>query len=65
MGYAIGAILTGIIADLFGISASVLIIGLLTITSALMIQFRMSCSENDSVKILSWLFGKKTVSTDY
>jgi MFS family permease len=65
MGYAIGAILTGIIADLFGISASVLIIGLLTITSALMIQFRMSCGENDSVKILSWLFGKKTVSTDY
>jgi MFS family permease len=64
MGYAIGAILTGIIADFFGISTSILIIGLLTIISALIIQIRMNCSGNNSIKILPWLFSKKTVSID-
>jgi MFS family permease len=64
MGYAIGAILTGIIADFFGISTSVLIIGLLTIMSALIIQIRMNCGGSNSVKILPWLFSKKTVSVD-
>jgi MFS family permease len=63
MGYAIGAILTGIIADFFGILTSILIIGLLTIISALIIQIRMNCGGSNSVKILSWLFGKKAVST--
>ena len=58
MGYAIGAILTGVIADLFGIPASILIIGLLTISSALIIKFRMNCSSN-SVKFLQWIFKKK------
>jgi MFS family permease len=57
MGYAIGAILTGVIADLFGIPASILIIGLLTIISALIIHFRMNCSSN-SVKVLQWLIKK-------
>ncbi|QEC66194.1 MFS transporter [Panacibacter ginsenosidivorans] len=56
LGYAIGAILTGIIADLFGIPASVLIIGLLTINSALIIHFRMNCNDNNSFKISHWIF---------
>lgn len=55
MGYAIGAILTGVIADLFGIPASILIIGLLTISSALIIKFRMNCGGN-SVRVLQWIF---------
>jgi MFS family permease len=59
LGYAIGAILTGIIADFFGIPASILIIGLLTIGSALIIHFRMSCGKNNSVKLLQWLFKRK------
>jgi MFS family permease len=42
-GYAVGAVLTGIIADTFGISASIIIIGLLTILSAAIIFFRMKC----------------------
>ena len=41
LGYAIGAILTGITADAFGINTSVLIIGLLTIFSAGVILYRM------------------------
>ncbi len=41
LGYAIGAILSGIIADMFGIEYSVISIGAITIISALVIQFRM------------------------
>ena len=41
LGYAIGAILTGITADAFGINTSVLIIGLLTLFSAGVIFYRM------------------------
>ncbi|MEP7231612.1 MAG: MFS transporter [Ginsengibacter sp.] len=59
LGYAIGAIITGVIADFFGIQASILIIGLLTIGSALVIHFRMSCGANNSVKVLQWLLKRK------
>jgi MFS family permease len=58
LGYAIGAILTGVIADFFGIPASILIIGLLTIGSALIVYFRMSCTGNNSVKVWEWLSQK-------
>lgn len=44
LGYAIGAVLTGLIADSFGLTAPLLAIGLLTIISALIIRYRMSCS---------------------
>jgi MFS family permease len=58
LGYAIGAILTGIIADTLGISASILIIGLLTIFSAGVILYRMKCGINHSIKIFDWLPNK-------
>lgn len=45
LGYAIGAILTGIVADLFGIRASIVLVATLTIISALIIQFRMSAGQ--------------------
>lgn len=41
LGYAIGAILTGIIADLVSINASILFIGFLTLASAVVIMVRM------------------------
>lgn len=41
LGYAIGALLSGIIADLFGISYAILTIGILTIVSSIIIQIRM------------------------
>jgi MFS family permease len=47
LGYAIGAILTGIIADSFGINASVIVIGFLTIGSAIVILYRMKCKNDD------------------
>lgn len=49
LGYAIGAILTGFIADQYGLTAPVLAIGFITIVSALIVQMRMTCSkETDS-----------------
>jgi MFS family permease len=41
LGYAIGAIITGTIADEFGINTSIIFIGGLTFASALIIFFRM------------------------
>ena len=41
LGYAIGAIVSGIIADIFGVSYAVLSIGAITILSAAVIKFRM------------------------
>jgi MFS family permease len=43
LGYAIGAILTGLIADRFGLLAPILAIGLLTMLSSLIVKFRMRC----------------------
>lgn len=45
LGYAIGAIITGVIADWLGIYASVLFIGLLTLLSGGIIFYRMNCKE--------------------
>jgi MFS family permease len=58
LGYAIGAILTGIIADVLGISASIIAIGFLTLLSSLIIKYRMRCKTNDYRKMFDWLFIK-------
>ena len=58
LGYAIGAILTGIIADLISINAAILFIGLLTFVSALIIRFRMRCKTGDSLKIFDWIINE-------
>jgi MFS family permease len=44
LGYAIGAVLTGVIADTFGVDASVVVIGALTIFSSGVIFYRMKCT---------------------
>ena len=41
LGYAIGAIISGITADFFGLEFSIILIGLITIMSSIIIQFRM------------------------
>lgn len=41
LGYAFGAVISGITADLFGIEMAILSIGVLTIVSSLIIKFRM------------------------
>ncbi len=58
LGYAIGAILTGIIADLVGINAAILFIGLLTLASALIIRYRMRCKTGGALKIWDWIINK-------
>ena len=49
LGYAIGAILTGLIADRYGLIAPVLIIGLITIISSLIVQLRMNCAKESNI----------------
>jgi predicted MFS family arabinose efflux permease len=58
LGYAFGAILTGLVADAFGIGASIFMIALLTISSSFIIRYRMICVKN-SVKLGDWIFQKK------
>ncbi|GAC1314897.1 MAG: hypothetical protein NVSMB24_40040 [Mucilaginibacter sp.] len=41
LGYAIGAILTGIISDAFNINTAIILIGVLTIISSIIILYRM------------------------
>lgn len=45
LGYAIGAIITGLMADRFGLVAPILAIGLLTMASSFILRFRMSCNK--------------------
>lgn len=44
LGYAIGAIFSGILADQWGLEVSIYFIGILTILSSLIVQFRMKNS---------------------
>ncbi|MFK5959706.1 MAG: MFS transporter [Lutibacter sp.] len=46
LGYAIGAILTGLIADAYNINSSIVFIGVLTLISAIIIKARMETNTN-------------------
>lgn len=62
LGYAVGAILTGIVADTLGINASITVIGFLTILSSAIIYCRMKCGDSSGVKInagISTFFKKR------
>lgn len=58
LGYAIGAILTGAIADAIGMNASIIFIASLTGFSALIIYHRMNCQNNHFIKLKKWFFNK-------
>jgi MFS family permease len=45
LGYAAGAVLTGLLADAFGIMMAVIAIGALTVLSSVVVQFRMNCTK--------------------
>lgn len=53
LGYAIGALLTGFVADLFGLNSSVIAVAVLTLLSGYFIERRMSCKTN-AMKITPW-----------
>jgi MFS family permease len=57
LGYAIGAILTGILADLISINAAIHFVGMLTFSSAFIIRYRMTCRPG-GLKIWAWLLRK-------
>ena len=54
-GYAIGAVLAGITADVFGMNAAFICIGFLTIFSGILIYFRMFCNNDNSIKLYQWI----------
>lgn len=41
LGYVFGALLSGLVADLFGVSQAIILVAVLTIVSSLIVQFRM------------------------
>ena len=62
LGYAIGAILTGIIADLISLNAAIIFIGFLTFISALIIHYRMKCRVGGGLKLRDWIIQKALTS---
>ena len=54
MGYSVGAILTGLIADAFSVNAAIFIVGLLTVVSSLIIFIRMNCKSLSGVRMFGW-----------
>ncbi len=54
MGYAIGALLTGILADAFGIPASIVAVGVLTVAIGIWADYRMRCRIH-SPTIWTWV----------
>lgn len=68
LGYALGAIITGIIADAAGINYSIVFIGTLTLLSGLIVHYRMRCNSGGSVRLKRWLFRKnpdKNIGKEY
>lgn len=57
MGYAVGALLTGVLADAFGIPAGIIAVGLLTLATGLFADYRMRC-RTDHPTIGKWLVKK-------
>jgi len=68
LGYAVGAIITGIIADAVGMNYSIVCIGILTLVSALIVYYRMRCNSVTSVRLKNWLLKRasdKDAATEY
>jgi predicted MFS family arabinose efflux permease len=49
LGYAFGAVLTGLIADQYGLTAPVAVVGIITLLSALLLRYRMRCASEKNV----------------
>jgi MFS family permease len=58
MGYAIGALLTGILADAFGIPASIVAVGVLTLAAGLGANYRMRC-RTENPTFWAWISKKQ------
>lgn len=60
MGYAVGALLTGVLADAFGIPASIVAVGLLTAATGIWADRRMRC-RTDNPTIWKWAKKKRAL----
>ena len=60
MGYAVGALLTGVLADAFGIPASIAAVGLLTVATGIWADRRMHCRTNNPT-LWKWARRKRTL----
>jgi MFS family permease len=60
LGYAIGALITGIVADSFGVDASVALIAIITIISSFIILFRMTNDPKGKPQIGRIMLSNKT-----
>lgn len=49
LGYAFGAVISGITADMFGVNYAILLIGMITVISSIVIQVRMPENTNRSI----------------
>jgi MFS family permease len=54
LGYAVGAVLTGVIADLISMEAAIMLIGILTLISAGIIFIRMDYKDDKPLKLLNF-----------
>ncbi len=63
LGYALGAIITGVLADMFTIQAPIIAIAALTLGSAILIEKRMRC-KTTAVKLTHWLLIKVGLKKD-
>ena len=54
MGYAVGALLTGGLADAFGIPVSIIAVGLLTVATGVWADYRMRC-RTDHPTLWKWV----------
>jgi MFS family permease len=54
MGYAVGALLTGVSADAFGIPASIVVVGALTAAAGFYTNYRMRCGI-DKPTVWAWI----------
>ena len=55
LGYAIGAVITGVVADAFGLNSSIFVIAMLTIISSGVIFIRMKCIDGSGRKLIDSL----------
>jgi MFS family permease len=63
-GYAVGALLTGLIADLYGMEASIILIAVLTFISAIIIHQRMFCRNLNGIKFFDYFLQSRTVKRE-
>ena len=55
MGYAVGTLLTGTLADAFGIQMSIVSVGLLTIVTGVFADYRMRCGSAQPT-LRTWMY---------